>query len=65
MAEGAIRFFGADRRISLAVAEVNGEPGIIATRRGRPMAVIVLAAREGLITAIYSIADEAKLTHVR
>ena len=29
------------------------------------MAVIVLAFRDGLITAIYSIADEAKLTRVR
>jgi RNA polymerase sigma-70 factor, ECF subfamily len=65
VAEGALRFFQPDRGISLVVAEVNGEPGIIATRRGRPMAVIVLAARDGLITAIYSIADEAKLTRVR
>jgi hypothetical protein len=29
------------------------------------MAVIVLAARDGLTTAIYAIADPAKLTHVR
>jgi RNA polymerase sigma-70 factor, ECF subfamily len=65
VAEQAIRFFRPDRGISLLVAEVNGEPGIIATRAGRPMAVIVLAARDGLITAIYAIADPAKLTHVR
>jgi RNA polymerase sigma-70 factor (ECF subfamily) len=64
VAETAIRFFRPDRGVSLLVAEVNGEPGIIATRAGRPFAVIVLAAREGLITALYSIADPAKLTHV-
>jgi RNA polymerase sigma-70 factor, ECF subfamily len=65
VAETAIRFFRPDRGISLLVTDVNGEPGIIATRAGRPFAVIVLAARDGLITAIYSIADPAKLTRVR
>jgi len=65
VAKQAIRFFRPDRGISLLVAEVNGEPGIIATRAGRPMAVIVLAARDGLVTAIYAIADPAKLTRVR
>ncbi|MEA2683653.1 MAG: polymerase sigma-70 factor, subfamily [Chloroflexota bacterium] len=65
VANQAIRFFRPARGISLSVAEVNGEPGIIATRDGEPVAVIVLATRDGLITAIYSIADPAKLTRVR
>ena len=65
VAEQAIRFFRPDRDISMVVTEVNGEPGIIAVRAGRPFAVIVLAARDGLITAIYSIADPAKLSRIR
>jgi RNA polymerase sigma-70 factor (ECF subfamily) len=65
VAETAIRFFHPDRGISLVIAEVNGEPGIVAMRRGRPMGVIVLAARDGMVTAIYAIADPAKLTRVR
>jgi RNA polymerase sigma-70 factor (ECF subfamily) len=64
VAKRAMSFFGAATGRTLVIAEVNGEPGIIAMRGGRPTAVLVLAARDGLITAIYSIADEAKLGHV-
>jgi RNA polymerase sigma-70 factor (ECF subfamily) len=64
VAEQALRFFRRDRGITLVVSEVNGEPGIVALREGRPMAVIVLAARDGLVSAIYAIADPAKLTRV-
>jgi len=61
----ALNFFGPATGRTMVIAEVNGEPGIIVIRGGRPMAVLVLAACDGLITAIYSIADEAKLGHVR
>ena len=47
------------------VAEVNSAPGIVALRGRRPMAVIVLASHNGLVTGIYAIADEAKLSRVR
>ena len=65
MVEGVMRFFRPGRGVSLVVAEVNGAPGIVALRGGRPMAVIVLASRDGLVTGIYAIADEAKLSRVR
>jgi RNA polymerase sigma-70 factor, ECF subfamily len=64
VAARAIRFFRPATGATLVLAAVNGEPGIIVTRHGRPTAVIVLAVRDGLITAIYSIADEGKLGHV-
>ena len=63
--EGVMRFFRPGRGVSLVVAEVNGAPGIVALRGRRPMAVIVLASRNGLVTGIYAIADEAKLSRVR
>ena len=59
------RFLPPAGAVSLVVAEVNSAPGIVALRGRRPMAVIVLASHNGLVTGIYAIADEAKLSRVR
>lgn len=64
VAEGALGFFGPASGTRLALAEVNGEAGIIATRGGRTFAVMVMVVRGGLINAIYSIVDEKKLARV-
>jgi RNA polymerase sigma-70 factor (ECF subfamily) len=64
VAEGVIRFFGPNSAIRLFIAEVNGEPGVVAGLRGRPFAVIVLNVHDGRILAFNAIADPAKLKHV-
>jgi RNA polymerase sigma-70 factor, ECF subfamily len=64
VANGVRRLFGPPSRIRLTLTEVNGETGIIATIKRRPIAVIVLSVRDGLITAIYAIADEHKLARL-
>lgn len=58
------RLFGPQSAIRLTLAEVNGETGIIATAGRRPIAVIVLSVTDGLITAIYAIADEQKIARL-
>jgi RNA polymerase sigma-70 factor (ECF subfamily) len=64
VAEGALRLFGTRSAARLHLAEVNGETGIVVVVHGRPIAVIVLAVRDELITAIYAIVDPTKLRHV-
>ena len=61
VAGGVRSLFGPQSSIRLTLAEVNGETGIIASIAGRPIAVLVLSVRGGLITAIYAIADQHKL----
>lgn len=61
VAVGIRAFFGPATRVKLAMAVVNGETGIIATARGRAIAVVVFAIRDGLISTIYAVADPAKL----
>ena len=66
VASGVRSLFGPQSRIRLTLTEVNGETGIIATVGRRPIAVIVLSVGEdGLIKAIYAIADQQKLARLR
>jgi len=65
VAPRVFRFFGPATNTHLTLAVVNGEPGIIARRGGKPFAVIVLSVRDGLVNAIYSIVDPQKLTRIR
>jgi hypothetical protein len=51
--------------MELRLAVVSGETGIIASRGGRPYAVLVFLVRDGLVRAIYVVADVLKLAHVR
>ena len=60
----AMALFGRRSGITLSVATVNGEVGMLATFRGRIHAVLVLLVRDHRIAAIYSIADPHKLARL-
>jgi len=64
VATGVKTFFGSASRVRLALATVNGETGLIATLRGRPIAVMVLSVRDSRITAVYAVADPHKLARI-
>ena len=46
------------------IEEINGQPAILATRDGKPYAVLLLEIREGQIQAIYTVVNPDKLQHV-
>jgi RNA polymerase sigma-70 factor (ECF subfamily) len=46
------------------IAEVNGQPAILATREGKPYAVLLLEVRDGAIQTLYSVVNPDKLQHV-
>jgi RNA polymerase sigma-70 factor (ECF subfamily) len=52
------------QRIALVPMPVNGEPGHLAYRDGRLLAVIALEVRNGLITHFHAIANPHKLAYV-
>jgi RNA polymerase sigma-70 factor, ECF subfamily len=64
VSQRALQFFGPATRRKMVLAEVNGETGIIASRGGKPFAVLVLQLRGGRIAGIYSVADPSKLTRI-
>jgi RNA polymerase sigma-70 factor (ECF subfamily) len=43
------------------IDEVNGQPAILATRNGKPYAVLLLEIREGVIQTIYTVVNPDKL----
>jgi RNA polymerase sigma-70 factor (ECF subfamily) len=43
------------------IDEVNGQPAILATRNGKPYAVLLLEFREGVIQTIYTVVNPDKL----
>lgn len=49
---------------SFVVVEVNGEPGVVVRVGDRPVAVIALGVRRGLVDLIHAIGNPAKLSHV-
>jgi RNA polymerase sigma-70 factor (ECF subfamily) len=51
-------------RVTLVPMPVNGEPGALALRDGRLVAVIALETREGLISRVHGIANPQKLAYV-
>ena len=46
------------------VAEVNGEPGVVSYRDGKPFSVLTLEIREGRVEAIYLVTNPEKLSHI-
>jgi RNA polymerase sigma-70 factor, ECF subfamily len=46
------------------VVEVNGQPGIVSYRDGRPQSVFSIEASEGRIRAIYIVTNPKKLSHL-
>jgi RNA polymerase sigma-70 factor (ECF subfamily) len=46
------------------IVQVNGEPGIVTYRNGRPFSVLVLHVSDGHVGAIYIVTNPAKLSHL-
>ena len=63
VAEGFLRFLRGFR-IDLVPMPVNGEPGALALREGRLIAVLAFETRGGLITRIHAIANPQKIAYV-
>ena len=56
--------FVRDYRVTLSPLPVNGEPGVLVTRRGRLFSVIALETSGGVITRLHGIANPEKLRYV-
>jgi RNA polymerase sigma-70 factor, ECF subfamily len=56
--------FVRDFQVTLVPMPVNGEPGVLALREGRLVAVIALETRGGLISRVHAIANPHKLAYV-
>jgi RNA polymerase sigma-70 factor (ECF subfamily) len=56
--------FVRDFRVTLVPMPVNGEPGALALRDGRLVAVIALETRDALVTRIHGIANPHKIAYV-
>jgi len=63
VAERFLRFVR-DFGVTLVPIPVNGEPGALALRDGRLIAVIAFETRDGLITRVHGIANPHKLAYV-
>ena len=59
---GGLRKFPPDRA---RIADVNGQPAIVATLKGKPYGVVLLEVRDGLIQTIYLVVNPDKLEDVR
>ena len=46
------------------IAQVNGEPGVVSYREGRPFAVITLDTDGDRITRVYVVTNPEKLAHL-
>lgn len=51
--------------LEMRIADVNGGPAIVASSRGAPVTVFALDTTDGLIGAVYLLANPDKLTGVR
>jgi len=64
VAPRVLALFGPQTSSTLVSIPVNGEPGILALRNGRPFALIVLRTRNGLVEHLSSIADPRQLAYL-
>jgi len=64
VAPRVLALFGPQTQSTLVSIPVNGEPGILAFRNGRPFALMVLRTRDGLVEHISSIADPRQLAYL-
>jgi RNA polymerase sigma-70 factor (ECF subfamily) len=64
VAPRVLALFGPQTHTTLVSIPVNGEPGILALRNGRPFALIVLRTRNGLVEHLSSIADPRQLAYL-
>ncbi|MGN7799004.1 hypothetical protein [Leifsonia sp. 22587] len=54
---------GAPAGLRLDLRSVNGRPGLLASRDGRPTAVVVVEGRRGLVEGVWLVTDAGKLRH--
>jgi RNA polymerase sigma-70 factor (ECF subfamily) len=52
------------QNLTVRVAAINGEPGIVSYVDGKPYSVLTLEASEGQIVAIYAVSNPDKLGHL-
>jgi RNA polymerase sigma-70 factor, ECF subfamily len=52
------------KNLVIRLAQINGEPGIVAYLEGKAYSVLTLEASEGHIQAIYTVSNPEKLAHV-
>jgi RNA polymerase sigma-70 factor (ECF subfamily) len=52
------------QNLTVRVAEINGDPGIVSYVDGKPYSVLTLDTSDGRIVAIYAVANPDKLAHV-
>ena len=64
VAPRVLALFGPQTNATLVSVPVNGEPGILALRNGRPFALMVLRTSNGLVDHISSIADPRQLAYL-
>src|SRR5438067_2500441 len=64
VAPRVLALFGPQTQSTLVSIPVNGDPGILALRNGRPFALMALRTRPGLVEHISSIADPRQLAYL-
>jgi RNA polymerase sigma-70 factor (ECF subfamily) len=64
VAPRVLALFGPQTSSTLVSIPINGEPGILAFRNGRPFALMVLRTENGLVDHISSVADPRQLAYL-
>jgi len=64
VAARVLALFGPQTRTTFVSVPINGEPGILISRNGRPFALTVLTVGDGRITHLRSIADPRQLAYL-
>ena len=52
------------RDVAAAEAQSLGQPAILASREGKPYAVLLLETRNGRVQVVYSVVNPDKLAHI-
>ncbi len=52
------------RDLTMRLAEINGQPGIVSYRQGKPFAVVTLHIAEECIRSVYIVSNPEKLVHL-
>jgi RNA polymerase sigma-70 factor (ECF subfamily) len=64
VAPRVLALFGPQTGSTLVSVPINGEPGVLAFRGGRPFALMVLRTKNGLVDHISSVADPRQLAYL-
>jgi RNA polymerase sigma-70 factor (ECF subfamily) len=64
VAPRVLALFGPQTASTLVSVPINGEPGVLAFRNGRPFSLMVLRTKNGLVDHISSVADPRQLAYL-